>query len=77
MALPVELSVKIGQKRLSVQEFLGLRSGSVIELDRMYGESMDVLVSGRKFGEGEVVVVGDYFGIRITHLIGDQHVPED
>jgi len=77
MALPVEITVEIGQKHVSVQDFLGLNPGSVIKLSRMYGEAMEVFVSGRKSAEGEVVIVGDSFGIRITRLVNVQHSSED
>ncbi len=64
--ISVDVSIRFGRARLTVQEILELGPGSVVQLDRMVGEPIDVYVSDRKFGEGEVVVIGEHFGIRLT-----------
>jgi flagellar motor switch protein FliN/FliY len=67
VALPV--SVELGRATMTIQEVLGIYEGSVIELERLAGEPVDILVSGKLLGKGEVVVVDDKFGVRITELI--------
>jgi len=62
--------IEIGRTNLTVQEVLNLGVGSVVRLDRMVGEPVDVYVSDRKLAQGEIVVVGDHFGVRITHVMG-------
>ncbi len=71
MLLDVELdvSVELGRKIMLVDEILKLGKGSVIELDKLAGEPVDVLVNGKKLAEGEVVVIEDHFGVRLTHLL--------
>ncbi len=71
MLLDVELdvTVELGRKVMLVEEILRLGKGSVVELDKLAGEPVDILVNGRKLAEGEVVVVEDHFGVRLTHLI--------
>ena len=59
--------IEIGRTSMTIQEVLQLGVGSVIELDRAVGEPVDIFVSDRKFANGEIVVVGEYFGVRITH----------
>lgn len=66
LTLPV--SIELGRARMSVEEVLSLGRGSVIQLDRLAGEPIDVLVGDRRFAEGEVVVVGEQFGVRITRI---------
>lgn len=66
LTLPV--SIELGRARMSVEEVLSLGRGSVIQLDRLAGEPIDVLVGERRFAEGEVVVVGEQFGVRITRI---------
>jgi len=72
MLLDVELdiNVELGKKVMQVKDVLKLGKGTVVELDKAAGEPLDLFVSGRKFAEGEVVVVDDHFGIRITQLAG-------
>lgn len=65
--LPV--TVELGGARLTVRELLGLREGSVLELDRAAGAPVDVLVNGTLVARGDVVVVGDDLGVRITELV--------
>ena len=69
VSLPVV--IEIGRTRLTVQEVLQLAHGSVVQLDRIVGEPVDIYVSDRKLAQGEVVVVGDHFGVRITRVLGD------
>jgi len=61
--------MEIGNTRISIRNLLKLNQGSVIELDRMAGESMDVMVNGTLVAHGEVVVVNEKFGIRLTDII--------
>jgi flagellar motor switch protein FliN/FliY len=70
--IPITLSVEIGKSRLSIRNLLQLNQGSIVELDRMAGEPLDVLVNGTLVAHGEVVVVNDKFGIRLTDVISAQ-----
>lgn len=67
--IPVQLSVELGRTRISIRNLLQLGHGSVVELDALAGEPMDVLVNGTLIAQGEVVVVNDKFGIRLTDII--------
>jgi flagellar motor switch protein FliN/FliY len=67
VALPV--AIEFGRTKMTVQEVLELGAGSVIQLERMVGEPIDVYVSDRKLAEGEVVVIGEHFGVRITRIL--------
>jgi flagellar motor switch protein FliN/FliY len=67
MTLPV--TIEFGRTTLSIQEVLGLGPGAVVQLDRLVGEAVDVYVSDRRLAEGEVVIVGDHFGVRITRIL--------
>lgn len=67
--IPVTLSVEVGRKALSISSLLQLSPGSVIELDRVAGDPLDVLVNGCLIAHGEVVVVNDKFGIRLTEVV--------
>lgn len=67
VSLPV--AIEFGRTHMTVQEVLELGSGSVIQLDRMVGEPIDIYVSDRKLAEGEVVVIGEHFGVRITRVV--------
>jgi flagellar motor switch protein FliN/FliY len=69
MDVPLHVSVELGRTRMPVKEVLSLQHGSVVELDRMAGEPVDVLVNDRLIARGEVVVIEDRFGIRITETI--------
>ncbi len=68
--VPVTISMEIGRTKINIRNLLHLNQGSVIELDRLAGEPMDVLVNGTLIAHGEVVVVNDKFGIRLTDVIG-------
>lgn len=70
--VPLELTVELGRKRMYIKEVLELTVGSIVELDRVAGEPVDVLVNGRIMARGEVVVIEDNFGIRITEIINPQ-----
>lgn len=70
MDIPLEISVELGRKRMSIRQILDLGSGSIVELDKIAGEPVDLLVNGRLVARGEVVVIEDNFGVRITEIIG-------
>ena len=67
--IPVVLSLEIGRTSISIEDLLKLAKGSVVELDRMAGEPLDVLVNGTLVARGEVVVVNDKFGVRLSEVI--------
>jgi len=67
--IPVQLTVELGRTRIPIKHILQLAQGSVIELDALAGEPMDVLVNGYLIAQGEVVVVNDKFGIRLTDIV--------
>ena len=67
--IPVQLTVELGRTKIAIRNLLQLAQGSVIELDRLAGEPMDVLVNGCLIAQGELVVVDDKFGIRLTEVI--------
>jgi len=71
--VPVTISMEIGRTRVNIRNLLQLNQGSVVELDRLAGEPMDVLVNGTLIAQGEVVVVNEKFGIRLTDIVS----PED
>ncbi|MDY0073472.1 MAG: flagellar motor switch protein FliN [Thauera sp.] len=67
--IPVQITVELGRTKLTIRNLLQLAHGSVVELDGLAGEPMDVLVNGTLIAQGEVVVVNDKFGIRLTDII--------
>lgn len=67
--IPVQLTVELGRTKIAIRNLLQLAQGSVVELDGLAGEPMDVLVNGCLIAQGEVVVVNDKFGIRLTDII--------
>lgn len=67
--IPVQLTVELGRTRVAIKNILQLAQGSVIELDGLAGEPLDVMVNGCLVAQGEVVVVGERFGIRLTDII--------
>ncbi|MEJ2635702.1 MAG: flagellar motor switch protein FliN [Calditrichia bacterium] len=73
MDIVLPVSIELGRTRMYVKDVLELERGSIIELDKMAGEPVDLYINNKKMAEGEVVVVDKHFGIRITHLID----PED
>lgn len=70
--IPVNLTVELGRTKISIRNLLQLAHGSVVELEGMAGEPMDVLVNGTLIAQGEVVVVNEKFGIRLTDIITPQ-----
>jgi flagellar motor switch protein FliN/FliY len=76
--VPMELSVEIGRTRMTVGETLDLRVGSIVTLDRLAGEPVDLLVNGTLIARGEVVVVDEQFGLRVTKIMdGESGVGPD
>lgn len=67
--VPVTISMEIGRTKINIRNLLQLNQGSVVELDRLAGEPMDVLVNGTLIAQGEVVVVNEKFGLRLTDII--------
>ncbi len=67
--LSLPISIELGRTSMTVQELLRLGRGSVIQLDRLAGEPIDIFVGDRRFAEGEVVVLGEHFGVRITRIV--------
>ncbi|MDH0085261.1 flagellar motor switch protein FliN, partial [Stutzerimonas stutzeri] len=67
--IPVSISMEVGSTEISIRNLLQLNQGSVVELDRLAGEPLDVLVNGTLIAHGEVVVVNEKFGIRLTDVI--------
>ena len=69
MDIPLEISVELGRVRMLVREVVELGTGSIVELDKLAGEPVDVMVNGRAVARGEVVVIEDNFGVRITEVL--------
>ncbi len=67
--IPVTLSMELGRTRMSIRDLLQLKSGSVVELQKMADEPLDILVNGTLVAKGEAVVVDDRFGVRLTDVI--------
>lgn len=67
--VPLELTVELGRTKLTIENVLSLQSGSVIELDKIAGDPLDILLNGRLVARGEAVVVGEKFGIRVTSIV--------
>jgi len=67
--IPVQISVELGRAKITIKNLLQLAHGSVVELEAMAGEPMNVLINGTLIAQGEVVVVNDKFGIRLTDII--------
>jgi flagellar motor switch protein FliN/FliY len=72
MDLTLPVSIELGRTNMSVQEVLRLGRGSVVQLDRLAGEPIDIFIGDRRFAEGEVVVLGEHFGIRVTRIVARQ-----
>jgi flagellar motor switch protein FliN/FliY len=70
--VPMELSVEIGRTHMTVGETLELRAGSIVTLDRLAGEPVDLLVNGTPIARGEVVVVDEQFGLRVTQILEEE-----
>lgn len=69
MDIPVKLSVELGRTKITIKQLLELAQGSVVELDGLAGEPMDILINGYLIAQGEVVVLDDKYGIRITEIV--------
>ena len=67
--IPLELTVEIGRTRLAVRDLLQLGPGSVLELSKLAGETLDILINGKPIARGEAVMVNDKFGVRLTEII--------
>jgi flagellar motor switch protein FliN/FliY len=67
--IPLEVTVEIGRTRMALRELLALAPGSVVELDKLTGEPLDVFVNGKPIARGEAVMVNDRFGVRLTDVI--------
>jgi len=67
--VPVEVSVEVGRTTMTIRETLAIAPGSIISLDRMAGEPVDLLVNGRRIARGEVVAVDEEFGLRVTEVV--------
>ncbi len=67
--VPLDIAVELGRKTLSVKEILGLVPGSLVELDKLAGEAVDLLVNGKLFAKGEVVVIDENFGVRVSSIV--------
>jgi len=70
--VPVELAVEIGRTRMTVGATLELRPGSIVVLDRVAGEPVDLLVNGTPIARGEVVVIDEEFALRVTDVLGER-----
>ena len=66
--IPLEVTVEIGRTRLAIRELLQLGPGSVVELQKLAGETLDVLINGKPIARGEAVMVNDKFGVRLTEV---------
>ena len=75
--VPVELAVEIGRTRMTIGQTLDLRPGSVVSLNRLAGEPVDLLINGKPIARGEVVVIDEEFGLRITDVVAGSHAVED
>jgi flagellar motor switch protein FliN/FliY len=67
--VPVEVAVEIGRTRMTIREALALAPGSIVALDRMAGEPVDLLVNGKRIARGEVVAIDEEFGLRVTEVL--------
>jgi flagellar motor switch protein FliN/FliY len=67
--VPVELAVEIGRTQMTIRETLALGPGSIVSLDRLAGEPVDLLVNGKPIARGEVVVIDEEFGLRVTEVV--------
>ncbi len=70
--VPLDVSVELGRTRMTIQDLLALGPGAVIELDKVAGEPLDILINDRLVARGEAVVVNDKFGVRITDIVSPQ-----
>jgi flagellar motor switch protein FliN len=71
--VPVELAVEVGRTKMTIREALALGPGSIVTLNRLAGEPVDLLVNGKPIARGEVVVIDEEFGLRVTEVLGGEH----
>jgi len=76
MDLTLPISIELGRTTMTVHDILKLGRGSVVQLDRLAGEPIDIYVGDRRFAQGEVVVLGEHFGVRITRIVNPSAVQE-
>ncbi|MCP4679344.1 MAG: flagellar motor switch protein FliN [Deltaproteobacteria bacterium] len=69
--IPLELTVEVGRREMTMGELIDLMPGTVVELDRSAGEQLDILANGKLVARGEAVVVGDRYGVRILAIVGE------
>jgi flagellar motor switch protein FliN len=74
--VPVELAVEIGRTTMTIRQTMALAPGSVVILDRMAGEPVDLLVNGKRIARGEVVAIDEEFGLRITEVVSPERTLE-
>ena len=67
--IPIEVNVELGRTHMSLKDVIDLKEGSIVELNRLAGEPLDLKVSGQLVAQGEVIAVDDYYGIRITNVL--------
>jgi flagellar motor switch protein FliN/FliY len=72
--IPIEVSVELGRAKVSLNDIYGLAEGSVIDLDRLVGEPLDLVVNGQAIGHGEVVAVDNRYGLRLTNMVAKARV---
>ena len=75
--VPVELAVEIGRTHMTIRETLALGPGSIVTLNRLAGEPVDLLVNGKPIARGEVVVIDEEFGLRVTEVLAPKRAGED
>ena len=75
--IEVKLTVEVGNTEIAIKDLLGLNEGSVVELDRLAGDPLDILANGTKIAKGEVVMVGEKFGIRFTEVIAPEELVQN
>jgi flagellar motor switch protein FliN/FliY len=75
--VPVELAVEIGRTQMTIRETLALGPGSIVTLNRLAGEPVDLLVNGKPIARGEVVVIDEEFGLRVTEVVASETAPMD
>ena len=75
-SIEVALSIEVGRTEMTIKDLLLLNEGSVVELDRLAGEPLDILVNGAIIAKGEVVMVGERYGVRFTDIVDPEEIAE-
>ena len=75
-SIEVEMSIEVGRTEMTIKDLLQLNEGSVVELDRLAGEPLDILVNGAIIAKGEVVMVGERYGVRFTDIVDPEERAE-